>query len=128
MTRHTQLKPYRDPLDGSPVEVAARALALLLDIVEMYDAILVGLGEPREQVYSPAHERGMVVAQKAFEKVLHAANQEADCPECGPQDRVDEDGCCLMCGRDAMVYPDSTPCKACGGTGQDLGHEENGYD
>jgi protein gp37 len=30
--------------------------------------------------------------------------QSARCPDCGPLDRVDEDGCCLMCGADAMVY------------------------
>jgi hypothetical protein len=24
------------------------------------------------------------------------------CPECGPCHRVDEDGCCLSCGRDVM--------------------------
>lgn len=27
-----------------------------------------------------------------------------NCPECGPNVKVDEDGCCLGCGRDAVFY------------------------
>lgn len=27
-----------------------------------------------------------------------------NCAECGPDISVDEDGCCLMCGRDAVFY------------------------
>lgn len=30
--------------------------------------------------------------------------QTSNCEECGPMVRVDEDGCCVSCGRDAMVY------------------------
>lgn len=27
-----------------------------------------------------------------------------DCAECGPDVKVDEDGCCLLCGREAVFY------------------------
>lgn len=30
--------------------------------------------------------------------------QGSHCFECGPDVSVDEDGCCAMCGRDAMWY------------------------
>ena len=28
----------------------------------------------------------------------------SNCPECGPDVRVDEEGCCVLCGRDALLY------------------------
>jgi len=30
--------------------------------------------------------------------------QGSHCAECGPNVKVDEDGCCSSCGRDAMWY------------------------
>jgi protein gp37 len=30
--------------------------------------------------------------------------QSSDCPECGPDVQVDDDGCCIHCGRDCMWY------------------------
>lgn len=49
--------------------------------------------------------------------VLDAALSETDCyfecPECGPRISVDEDGCCVSCGRDAVevaaARPDPVP-------------------
>ena len=29
-----------------------------------------------------------------------------DCPDCGPMIRIDEDGCCATCGRDAVLGGD----------------------
>jgi hypothetical protein len=34
------------------------------------------------------------------------SEQGSYCLECGPDVRVDEDGCCSTCGRDAMWWKD----------------------
>jgi hypothetical protein len=49
--------------------------------------------------------------------------QGSHCAECGPNVYVDEDGCCVTCGRDAMWYAghpcrcadfdDGLPCPQC---------------
>lgn len=39
-----------------------------------------------------------------------ASEQGSHCLECGPDVRVDEDGCCVTCGRDSMWYTDM-PCR-----------------
>lgn len=60
------------------------------------------------------HVRGSVDCDKFLVSKLYAhlgeitngviAGQFSYCPDHGLMVRVDEDGCCISCGRDAMVY------------------------
>jgi len=62
----------------------------------------------RMQVLDPLSLSESEIAEQAtriteLEQALKA-RQYSDCPECGLMVKVDEDGCCVSCGTDAMVY------------------------